>query len=159
MVTSNMTRSIPSSHYSFCPIPSRHCIADRRLLSIIAKTALGNSNRIIELQTPHFVKRIIHMKIAWGYRPKFATDRSNRIAAINHKARPRDRRLSEPSDQKLGLGRLTTTRRQPRTPAGVQNYAAKSNRKRPSQRFLFWTSRRTALYIKLLFGCRCLLHN
>jgi hypothetical protein len=52
-----MTRSIPSSHYSFCPIPSRHCIADRRLLSIIAKTALGNSNRIIELQTPHFVKR------------------------------------------------------------------------------------------------------
>src|ERR1700722_10758956 len=30
---------------------------------------------------------------------------------------------------------------------------------RPSQRFPFWTSQRTALYIKLLFGCRCLLHG
>jgi hypothetical protein len=57
MITLGMTRPIPSSRYSFCPISSRPGLTDHGLCSIIAKTALGNSRRFIELQTPHFANR------------------------------------------------------------------------------------------------------
>jgi len=160
-----MTRPIPSSRYSFCPISSRPGLTARGLRSIIAKTALRNSRRIIELQTPHFVNRSEShtCKLPGGIGPKILSKCSNGIAAGNRPCNQRTRphgRLNESSDQKSGArprrhNHASTTLCRPQR----KNYSAKANRKRPSQRFPFWTSQRTALYIKLLFGCRCLLHG
>ena len=161
-----MTRTIPSSRYYFCPIPSRHRLTDHGIFSIIAKTALGNSRRIMELQTPHFANRSEShtCKLPGGTKaPKFSPNvrmlSPPAIAPSIRRTRPHGR-LNESSDQKSGARprrhkhAATTLCQQQR-----KNYSAKANRKRPSQRFPFWTSRRTALYIKLLFGCRCLLHG
>jgi hypothetical protein len=104
--------------------------------------------------------RITHMQTAWGYRPSFSTNCSNGIARINQKARLRDRRLSEPSEEKRRARRYhdseatTTLRRREYKSMPLWKIASS-----PSHRFLFWTSRRTALYIRLLLGCRCLLHG
>jgi hypothetical protein len=68
-----MARPIPSRRYSFCPIPLRQRFTDRRIFSIIAKIALRNSNRFIELQTPHFANpsESYTCKLPGGIGPNF----------------------------------------------------------------------------------------
>ena len=160
-----MTRYCPPNCCSVCLLPMPQPVTDR------GPVLHNRKNRAPKLPPNHRVTnasfckslRIRHMQTAWGYRPKILSKCSNGIAAgdrpFHQRTRPHGR-LNESSDQKSGARprrhnhAATTLCRLQR-----KNYSAKANRKRPSQRFPFWTSQRTALYIKLLFGCRCLLHG
>ena len=166
VVTFTVTRPIPVQPLLFLPIPVRHRLTDHGLLSIIAKTALRNSHRFIELQTPHFVNSSDSdtCKLPGGIGP-------NSLQTVRIISRPaiapsigRRVRMTQNSASRatknVGLGGIPTAR--PTAMKRRREYKTMPLRKTtssPSQRFLFWTSQRTALYIKLLFGCRCLLHG
>jgi hypothetical protein len=156
-----MTRFIPSTRYSFCPIPVRQRLTDHGIFSIIAKTALRNSSRIIELQTPHFANRSEShtCKLPGGIGP-------NSLQIVRMISRPslgRCARMAEDSvtraAKNLALGPVTTTRRRRRSAGmGAKTMLLRPTASSPCHRVLFWTSQRTPLYIRLLFGRRCFLH-
>ena len=119
-----MTWPIPSRRYSFCPTPPLHALADHRLFSIIAKTALRNSNRFIKLQTPHFANRSEShtCKLPGGIGPKFSTNvRMVLWPSIAPSIRRRARRPEDsPSRATRNVGRrpVTTARQQRRSAGG-----------------------------------------
>jgi hypothetical protein len=117
MITLGMTRPIPSSRYSFCPISSRPGLTNHGLCSIIAKTALGNSRRIIELQTPHFANpsESHTCKLPGDIGPKFSPNvRMVSPPAIAPSIRGRARMEDSTSQatRKVGRGPAVTTTRQ-----------------------------------------------
>jgi hypothetical protein len=108
-----MTRTIPSSRYYFCPIPSRHRLTDHGIFSIIAKTALRNYRRFIELQTPHFANRSEShtCKLPGGIGPKFSPNvRTVSPPSIRGRARMED--STSRATRKVGRGPAVTTTRQ-----------------------------------------------